>query len=122
MPNLNVGLAVAMGGASSAHAIVSSLCMSAQDCTMQLTIGGGMCCCKQPMTGTTYTCPFGWSWNNTQSLCTRSSTSGTDSAGTYTQSYGTCSYTSSITYDCYLQSPNKTDYNGDACYCQSSQL
>ena len=118
LPRTIVGLGLAVGLTSNAYAAFD--CTSKEDCTSRLLVGSGYCCCRQKTTGTTYNCPSGWTWSSTQSLCTRTSTSGTDSAGTYTQSYGTCSYTSTSTYDCYLQSTSTTDAYGDACLCTTS--
>ncbi|MBP3340149.1 MAG: hypothetical protein J6L47_00590 [Alphaproteobacteria bacterium] len=111
MPNLNVGLGVVLGTCQTAQAISTTTCWSKSICTAQIYSG---CCCPGGTTGTIYNCPSGWTWDSTSKLCTRSATSGTDDDGTYTQSYGTCSYTSTSTYECYLQTNYKTS---DECYC-----
>lgn len=118
MPKIIVGLGLAVGLTSNALSI--TLCMSMEECMAGLSSGSKFCCCRQKTTGTTYNCPSGWTWNSAQNLCTRDSTSGTDSAGTYTQSYGTCSYTSTSKYDCYTQTLNTTDAYGDPCLCATN--
>ncbi|MBQ4130067.1 MAG: hypothetical protein IJD69_01685 [Alphaproteobacteria bacterium] len=111
MPNLNVGLSLAMSMTPSAHALAISACTSKTECVSTLTFG---CCCPTGTTGTIYNCPSGWTYNTTTALCQRSSTSASDLTGAYTQSYGTCSYTSTTTYDCYLATTSSTS---TSCYC-----
>ena len=76
-------------------------CATKEACLKRLS--SGECCCPSGSTGTQQTCPDGWSYDIFNKVCTRSSTSGSDSIGYYTQSYGTCAGTPQ-TYDCYTKS------------------
>lgn len=73
------------------------------------------CCCPTGETTTTYTCPTGWIYNISQKHCSRISTSGSDSTGYYTQTYGTCDGTPN-TQACYEAVP-RDKQNGRRCYC-----
>ena len=89
-------------------------CMSKWDCSDKLKSG---CCCPTGETGTDVSCPSGWSLSN--GVCTRASTSGSNAAGTYTKTYGTCSPTESAPYDCYTISLSNT---GARCICKNNNL
>ncbi|MBP3340568.1 MAG: hypothetical protein J6L47_02795 [Alphaproteobacteria bacterium] len=114
MPNLNVGLGLAMVISSSAQAIVS--CLSLESCSVSLF--DGACCCPTGSTGTTYSCPSGWTINSSKTSCDRSSETGSDSTGSYTLTYTSCSPETS-TYDCYRTTPASSTTT--SCYCQTTQ-
>lgn len=91
-----------------------TLCQSLSDCSK----GSWTYCCPTGQNGTSYTCPDGWFYRSTSGLCERlgsTSTTGSDSTGTYTETYGTCSPQTS-TYKCYEGSESGTAYNGTACF------
>ncbi|MBQ8728977.1 MAG: hypothetical protein IJY77_01655 [Alphaproteobacteria bacterium] len=98
---------------SSAQAVVS--CMSLETCSSS-TIEGA-CCCPTGGTGIAYSCPSGWTINSSKTSCERSSETGSDSTGSYTLTYTSCSPTQS-TYDCY-----RTTTAGNStpsCYCKTT--
>lgn len=119
------GIAMIPGGA---RAVVGDLidtptlltCQTLSNCSLNTTTDFP-CCCKTGETGTTYECPTGWTWSTAKALCQRASTTGTDTKGTYTQTYGTCSYSSTSTYDCYTPSSSTaTNPDGTACRCTTN--
>ncbi|MBQ4130247.1 MAG: hypothetical protein IJD69_02635 [Alphaproteobacteria bacterium] len=116
MPNLNVGLSLAMSMTPTAHAVVS--CQTLERCSQLLL--AGYCCCPTGSTGTQKTCPSGWTMNSLQTSCDRSDETGSDSTGSYTLTYTSCSPETS-TYDCYTTQAAGTGASTSACYCQSSQ-
>ncbi len=68
------------------------------------TFPDGYCCTALGNQGTSTTCPTGWSLNY-QGICSRNPTEEADSIGYYTQTYSSCSPTTTY-YDCYYNQPN----------------
>ena len=89
-----------------------SACSDSSQCVRSAMLNCHEYCCKTGLTGTKKTCPDGWTVN-AAGTCRRSSVSGSDSKGWYTQNYGTCDATVT-TYDCYIPSDSST-YNGKEC-------
>ena len=90
-------------------------CLSFEVCTQD--IPSGYCCCPTGRTGTAIECPSGWSTGLIGSTCKRDSTTGTDTKGTYTQEYGTCSGTSTK-IPCYMTYSMDASNVTDECFCQ----
>lgn len=83
------------------------LCQDSSSC-LKFTTTAMPYCCKS---GTAKTCPFGWTASG--STCTRASTTGSDTYGYYTQTYGTCAATKK---QCYEASSNGYNSDGAACF------
>ena len=89
-------------------------CMTSSAAYNITSCDGFPCACPTGETATTYSCPSGWIYDSMLELCTRSSSTGTDSTGTYTQNYGTCSPSTS-SYDCYTTAMS----DSGSCMCRS---
>lgn len=91
-------------------------CMTKSECTKKILSG---CCCKTGETGTSTSskCPSGWILKS--GICSRTSISGTNAAGAYTTTYGTCepTVTTGVPYDCYALYLSN---NGNSCMCTST--
>lgn len=72
---------------------MAALCITTQD--FQLTCSSGQQCCPNGKYTTRYACPENYTLSYLDNTCSRSSTSGSDNTGYYTQNYGTCDATSS---------------------------
>ena len=98
---------------NSAHAALPIACNT--------QIQAGMLCantsdyvCPTGETGTNYSCPSGWLYKPTTGLCERSgSSTGSDSSGSYTTTYGTCD-PETTTYPCYKVS---STYSSGCSFC-----
>lgn len=77
-----------------------TICNTSSAC-LALCRGSGGYCCPNGETQTNYTCPTGWTANILTGLCSRKSTSGSDTTGYYTQAYGTCNATAGTPTTCY---------------------
>lgn len=91
---------------SGADAVVA-MCRDKSSC-LKFTTTAMPYCCKS---GTAKTCPSGWTASG--STCTRASTTGSDTYGYYTQTYGTCDATEE---QCYENSSSSYNSDGTACY------
>jgi len=92
-------------------------CSDHSACVSEARLGCKEYCCPTGATGTTYTCPAGWTHHILTGLCERSSTSGSDSTGSYTTEYTSCDPTTT-TYDCYTPSTSSTiTRNGSTYRC-----
>ena len=95
------------------------LCATASQCLANTT-ASMPCCCPTGGTGvvTMYECPVGWIYSVDLRICVRSSTTGSDSSGYYTQNYGTCEPANTIQEsNCYTLSASDTS-TGSAIRCQ----
>ena len=91
---------------SSANSASLLGCDTSSECRKKTTSASPYCCKGR----TEKTCPIGWTVSGT--TCTRSSTSGSDSYGYYTQAYGTCETTEKT---CYTPSNKSTNSDGSPC-------
>lgn len=67
---------------------MAALCTTTED--FGLTCNAGQQCCPNGNYTTRYACPENYTLNYLDNTCSRSSTSGSDDTGYYTQNYGTC--------------------------------
>lgn len=89
---------------------IETFCMSAMEC--KKSVDCTAYCCETGGTGTGYRCPEGWSVLGTQ--CTRASSSGSDTTGTFTLEYDTCD-AETYSYSCYVTSTSSIAANGNEC-------
>jgi len=96
-----------------------TVCRTLSLCKSSATSACKTYCCPTGETQTDYTCPTNWVYDLLSGVCKRSgSSSGSDSKGSYTTTYGTCAATTS-TYDCYETSDSATvTIDGSTYKCQ----
>ena len=83
-----------------AMALTINECMTSQNCLFSANCAPGLYCCPNGKQGTNYNCPSGWLYSSIYGECRRSATTGSDSKGSYMQSYGTCAPTTTK-YPCH---------------------
>jgi len=72
--------------------LARAACMDIEECLN--TAPAGYCCCTNGQTGSSYSCPDGYTLSGT--TCSRADTTSSDETGTYVISYDTCNATVSL--------------------------